>query len=147
MVRMRWCSLLSKGFILNVCSVGGGLVDNCIVKILPGPALSLLQMWNVHLAHYAVHSILHSLKKLIQLQFQMSRNNLTLYQCHFALSAPLLVFGKREHKLLLLCLDNTPKTCTVDPVSSHSCSLPCLCGNYSFSAERELLGKSAAGRH
>lgn len=55
---MRLCSLLSEGFILIACvSVGGGLLDNGIVKILPGPALSLLQMVNVHLAHYILHSI------------------------------------------------------------------------------------------
>lgn len=62
---MWWCSLLSEGFILIACvSVGGGLLDNCIVKILPGPALSLLQMVNVHLAYYIVHSVLHSFKQI-----------------------------------------------------------------------------------
>lgn len=63
MVRLRWCSLLSEGFILNAhVSVGGGLLDNRIVKILPGPALSLLQILSIHLAHYIVHSTLHSFK-------------------------------------------------------------------------------------
>lgn len=80
MVRMRWCSLLSKGFILNMrMSVGGGLLGNCIVKIMPGPALPLLQILNAYLAHYLMHSILHSFKKQKQLQCQMSRSNSALY--------------------------------------------------------------------
>lgn len=102
------------------------LLDNCIVKILPGPALPLLQMLNVCLARYIVHSILHSLLKnkySYNLRCIEATLRYILVSFCLKLSAPLLGFGKSEHKLLLLCLDSTP----------------ILAGDCSFSAERELL--------
>lgn len=149
MVRMRWCSLspftaLSEGFILNACvSVGGGLLDNCIVKILPGPALSLLQMLNVHLAHY-----IQCIQSFTLLKNKCSYNlecleaalHYTLVSFCLKFSAPLLIFGKSENKLLLLCLDNIPKTCTVDHVSSNSW-VPVL--SQSVTVASQLRGSSS----
>lgn len=88
--------------------------------MLLGSALSLLQMLNVHFAHYfIVHLFILFFKKQIRMQSQTSKSKATLYVFFcLKLSALVLIFGKSENELLLLCLDSIPKTCTMDQMNN-----------------------------
>lgn len=53
------------------------------------------------------------------MQSQTSKGKATLYILFcLKLTAPVLILGKSENKLLLLCLDGIPKTCVMDQMSN-----------------------------